>query len=425
MGRNPNYADETAGCTADVATGDVMVLPRIPSSVPAAASALTRIDPCERSRRLSLGSRVVLLLIGLLWLGVTSVSGQVTIEYVAHAAVVVESDGVRVLIDPYEGSRWMGYGFPSDLEVDAVLVTHPHYDHDAGYQGGTGVPVFTEPGRYRVGRVDLIGVESEHLGAARFRARGAEPHNVVWTVEAGGVRITHLGDNRVLTRDDREAIGRTDVLMAPVFHDQQTAREEAASLGARLLVPIHFGLEEMRADGYGVSGVDAWLEGGPARRDDDHRLELSRNESTSDLIVHVFEPHPSVRPWSEDLARAWRLHTEARGLVGNAEYTPAAALLQEAVDLAPGVMTFPLALGEALQEAGRVDEAESVWTAALAGAGRTDAEPTLRVRAALARRLADTGRMQEAEVLWRIIAATRRSYAADVLAEATDFLRGR
>jgi L-ascorbate metabolism protein UlaG (beta-lactamase superfamily) len=59
---------------------------------------------------------------------------QVRIEYVAHASFVVESPGgVRALLDPYNGTRWLGYSFPDGIDADVVLVSHPHYDHDASY----------------------------------------------------------------------------------------------------------------------------------------------------------------------------------------------------------------------------------------------------------------------------------------------------
>jgi L-ascorbate metabolism protein UlaG (beta-lactamase superfamily) len=49
----------------------------------------------------------------------------------------------------------MGCTFPDDRDVDAVLLTHSHYAHDPSYYTGEGVPVFTEPGSFRAGDVEL------------------------------------------------------------------------------------------------------------------------------------------------------------------------------------------------------------------------------------------------------------------------------
>src|SRR5437762_6384666 len=56
-----------------------------------------------------------------------------TIEYIAHACFRVTSPaGKQVLIDPYASRVWLGYDFPPGVRADAVLISHPHYDHDGG-----------------------------------------------------------------------------------------------------------------------------------------------------------------------------------------------------------------------------------------------------------------------------------------------------
>jgi len=65
----------------------------------------------------------------------------VTIEYIAHACFRVTSpSGKQVLIDPYASRVWLGYDFPPDVHADAVLISHPHYDHDGGESKRRPVP---------------------------------------------------------------------------------------------------------------------------------------------------------------------------------------------------------------------------------------------------------------------------------------------
>lgn len=48
-------------------------------------------------------------------------------EYVAHACFVIESpQGIHILIDPYNTNRCLGYQFPDQIRVDALLVSHSH-----------------------------------------------------------------------------------------------------------------------------------------------------------------------------------------------------------------------------------------------------------------------------------------------------------
>jgi L-ascorbate metabolism protein UlaG (beta-lactamase superfamily) len=69
-----------------------------------------------------------------LLIAVSPLRADAHLEYIAHACFVVESPtGVRVVIDPYNTYRWLGYHFPANIPANAVLVSHPHYDHDASY----------------------------------------------------------------------------------------------------------------------------------------------------------------------------------------------------------------------------------------------------------------------------------------------------
>ena len=128
-----------------------------------------------------------LLLTGALALSSQVLPADVDVEYIAHACfVVTSSEGTRVVIDPYNSSRWLGYHFPDSVEADVVLVTHPHYDHDASYYWGDSTPVFREPGSARVGDVELLG-ESPAMDALRTQiARFSDtPFPVLIQVESG------------------------------------------------------------------------------------------------------------------------------------------------------------------------------------------------------------------------------------------------
>ena len=99
----------------------------------------------------------IFLLWASVWTPAPQASGAETvrIEYIAHASFVIESPcGTRVVVDPFNGNIWLGYTFPKDVEADAVLVTHPHYDHDATYYFDNFATVFRSPGEFRLG-VDI------------------------------------------------------------------------------------------------------------------------------------------------------------------------------------------------------------------------------------------------------------------------------
>ncbi len=89
---------------------------------------------------------------------------QLTIEYIAHSCFRIHTArGSRILIDPFASRVWLGYAFPARLAADAVLITHPHYDHDADVLLG-GQPPPWAPRRPRAAR------------PGRLHARGCNDH---------------------------------------------------------------------------------------------------------------------------------------------------------------------------------------------------------------------------------------------------------
>ena len=67
-----------------------------------------------------------------------------------------------MVIDPYNTHRWLGYHFPDGLSADVVLVTHPHYDHDASYAVSGHPTVLRLPGRHEIADLTIQGIEGKH-----------------------------------------------------------------------------------------------------------------------------------------------------------------------------------------------------------------------------------------------------------------------
>jgi L-ascorbate metabolism protein UlaG (beta-lactamase superfamily) len=183
--------------------------------------------------------------------------GRVAIEYIAHSCFRIHTaSGARILIDPFASRTWIGYDFPAKLAADAVLITHPHYDHDAdvliGGQPSPWTPdvrVLRDPGTYALSGVTVTGILGKH----------AEPWgeefgrtNTIWLVEVDGLRIAHLGDNGPLSEATLKELGRVDVLMIPIdakHHILKDPEVEAIrkALHPRVLIPMHYRLPDLEA----------------------------------------------------------------------------------------------------------------------------------------------------------------------------------
>jgi L-ascorbate metabolism protein UlaG (beta-lactamase superfamily) len=166
------------------------------------------------------------------------------------------SDGERtVVIDPFDdlsslaasGRRW-DYPAIDGVEADMVLVTHEHLDHNGiGAVGGDPVILRSTAGRLESPIGEVVAVASEHDDVAGTR-RGP---NTLFAFTFGGRRVAHLGDlgQAVLRPEQAAALGTVDLLFVPVGGGPtigaQQASEIARTLGARVIVPMHYRTERI------------------------------------------------------------------------------------------------------------------------------------------------------------------------------------
>ncbi len=207
---------------------------------------------------------------------------KVRITWIGHASFFLQFAGHSVIVDP-NWAKWHGpvkrqrhagldlHGVP---EVDLVLVTHAHFDHlhkpslrILQAREGIVVPMGSKSLVKRLGfpathemrvwdelRFDLLEIihtPSNHWGA-RFLH---DPHRDYggYIVRAGGKCVFHCGDSAYF--DGFSEIGRRhdiDIALMPIgAYDAPSGRdvhmnpEEAvrafADLGAKLMIPMHYG----------------------------------------------------------------------------------------------------------------------------------------------------------------------------------------
>ena len=230
-----------------------------------------------------------------------------TLEYIAHAAFLIRSPGgIELLIDPYAGAVWLGYEFPLGLEPDAVLITHPHYDHDGGrFRGGTpwwdeGMRIIDAPGRYEVGDVRVHGISGKHADpyGEEFGQR-----NTIMVIEVAGIRLAHIGDNGPLTPENLGEMGPIDILMLPIDGDEHILSNDAvesaiAAIRPRILIPMHYRIPELETSPDSPSDlgeIDPWLEGRTnVERLTSNQIVLGPDTLPATPTIMVFRHSPAV-----------------------------------------------------------------------------------------------------------------------------------
>jgi L-ascorbate metabolism protein UlaG (beta-lactamase superfamily) len=197
------------------------------------------------------------------------------LRWIGHSTVLVELDGVRLLTDPLLRERvvMLRRTEPLDLDsledIDAVLISHIHYDHldlrSLGrLRGPKSVVVPRGAGgllRRRVqAPIEELGVEDEaRVGPVIVRAVRAEHDSTrlfgkktdaLGYVVSGSRRIYFLGDTDLFPELEDAAPG-ADVALIPIWGwgpslgsghlDPRRAAEAVALIKPRIAVPIHWG----------------------------------------------------------------------------------------------------------------------------------------------------------------------------------------
>ena len=163
------------------------------------------------------------------------------ITWLGHACFALESDGYRVLLDPYTKVR--GH---EELQVSAhkTLCSHEHYDHNA--RDVVAMPLIERSCPFTIETMDTYHDE------AQGKKRGK---NTVHILKAENMAAVHLGDlGHLLSEEQAEKLRGCDVLMIPVGGtytiDGALAKKVVEQVQPKAVIPMHYrhgkyGFEEL------------------------------------------------------------------------------------------------------------------------------------------------------------------------------------
>jgi N-acyl-phosphatidylethanolamine-hydrolysing phospholipase D len=222
-----------------------------------------------------------------------------TVTWIGHATLLVQLGGVNVLTDPIWSERASPVGFAGprrlvapglrfeDLpHIDAVVISHDHYDHldvqtverlVREHQPRFFVPLGLKAWLADQGARDVV--ELDWWEVAEFRGltftatpaqhssgRGLHDQNLrlwsSWVVAGAGKKLWFAGDTGYtpVLREIGKRLGPFDLAAIPIGgysaygerHPNHVNPEEALQLfdeqNARLMVPIHFGTFELNRE---------------------------------------------------------------------------------------------------------------------------------------------------------------------------------
>ena len=246
---------------------------------------------------------------------------HLTLTYYGHCSFMWQTArGVKVIADPYRNQKdfyWFTRKFPK-VDCDLALVTHAHFDHDAVNRLPEAASVLRMPGYFQLEDMSIRGVLDWHSGqwtseqlldeAPRMTPKQildrhfalANIPNVMFLLEANGIRFLHIGDNRAdWPAEVRQAIGQVDVLMVTVddschLLSYQQVNRLIGQLRPRVVVPMHYQIPGLNPPTVTLDPPDRWLSTQPdVRRIESHKVTIGPGDLPHETQVWLFEPSPA------------------------------------------------------------------------------------------------------------------------------------
>ena len=183
------------------------------------------------------------------------------LTYEGHACFIVESGGHSIIIDPFLKDNPLARIKPEDVKVDAVLVTHGHFDHV-----GDAVEIAKNNNAPVIAPFELVNYCTEkgatghpmHIGGAHEFPFGRVKLTIAFhgsTTDAGAVgspcgflvtmdgkTVYHAGDTALFS--DMSLIGPVDCALLPIGDNFTMGVEDAVKavglIKPRIAVPMHY-----------------------------------------------------------------------------------------------------------------------------------------------------------------------------------------
>ncbi len=245
-----------------------------------------------------------------------SAPGEVTIDFYGHAAFKMTSPGgLTMLFDPWRNdpSGAWGLWFPEEfpeIEVDAILSTHAHFDHDATERPNGQMILDRMTGTYQFADIKITGLADKHQCEAPgwYKWTDAMPEfgqpqcppdnyhhldNNIYLLETGGLRIAVWGDNR--QNPDAHvwaALTDIDVLVLPVDSSQHIlsytqANDVMNRIKPHVVIPEHYLTKGASITLTTLGSAKEWTESQPNYTLLDSATLVLTPENVADLDRHV------------------------------------------------------------------------------------------------------------------------------------------
>ena len=219
------------------------------------------------------------------------------IQWLAHAAFLIQGDGLRIITDPYEPEPEEVINLPAITDAADIVIRSS--DDDNGHCYVDTIP----PGFDLITATDIVetGATARGLTVKAIWSQESLVHkdiprdNAMYRFTVEGINITHMGDvGNFLTEAQMAAMAGTDILFAltggPPTIDLADLQTVIQTVKPRVVIPMHYRISGPRffmfpvtefTDRYPKEMVE-WV--------DSNEIEFSRNSLPEETRIFVLQP---------------------------------------------------------------------------------------------------------------------------------------
>ena len=203
------------------------------------------------------------------------------IHWYGHAAFLIETDGTRIILDPYRSPDSGGYG-PIAEPADIVVVSHENDRYHSHL--GQIVPPFEVVRALELpeGGREVLGIRFEAIRVFETPEKLAEDEVTIVHFRAGGIHVVFLGDlGHALDEVELAPIRGADVLLVPAGGpptlDFPLIAPLIDAIGPRIVVPMHYKTPRINLDLQPVERFFEALPGWPVEIVDAPEFAIDRD----------------------------------------------------------------------------------------------------------------------------------------------------
>jgi L-ascorbate metabolism protein UlaG (beta-lactamase superfamily) len=215
------------------------------------------------------------------------------ITWYGHAAFLIETEGLRIILDPYRSPDSGGYT-PISEPADLVIVSHENDRYHSHL--GQIVPPFETLRALELPPEGAVfrGIKFEAIHVFETPERLPEDEVTIVHFRAEDLRVVFLGDlGHTLSDAELAPLRGADIVLASAGGPPTIAVADLPPLfdaiGARIVIPMHFKTPKINLNISPLEEFLAVMGNAPVERPGTSSIEVTQNSLSQQLTILVLE----------------------------------------------------------------------------------------------------------------------------------------